>query len=87
MKDKECGIVAIGHNWNGEEAVKLEKQVLGFFGFKTPTQLSFNWQFTKDKFDETKKGYKDEYSTFLKEFNFIETLHESLIRFKQWIKL
>ena len=87
LKDKECGIVAVGHNWNGEEAVKLEKEVLGFFGFKTPNQLSFNWQFTKDKFDESKKGYKDDYSTFLKEFNFIETLHESLIRFKQWIKL
>ena len=85
LKDKECGIVAVGHNWNGEEAVKLEKEVLGFFGFKTPTQLSFNWQFTKDKFDETKKGYKDEYSTFLKEFNFVETLHESLIRFRDWI--
>jgi multimeric flavodoxin WrbA len=87
LKDKECGIVAVGHNWNGEEAVKLEKEVLGFFGFKTPTQLSFNWQFTKDKFDETKKGYKDEYSTFLKEFNFVETLHESLIRFREWVKL
>ena len=87
LKDKECGIVAVGHNWNGEEAVKLEKEVLGFFGFKTPTQLSFNWQFTKDKFDETKKGYKDDYSTFLKEFNFVETLNESLFRFKQWIKL
>jgi multimeric flavodoxin WrbA len=87
LKDKECGIVAVGHNWNGEEAVKLEKEVLGFFGFKTPTQLSFNWQFTKDKFDETKKGYKDEYSTFLKEFNFVETLNESLIRFREWIRL
>ena len=87
LKDKECGIVAVGHNWNGEEAVKLEKEVLGFFGFKTPTQLSFNWQFTKDKFDETKKGYKDEYSNFLKEFNFVETLHESLIRFREWIRL
>ena len=87
LKDKECGIVAVGHNWNGEEAVKLEKEVLGFFGFKTPTQLSFNWQFTKDKFDETKKGYKDEYSTFLKEFNFVETLHESLIRFREWVRL
>lgn len=87
LKDKECGVVAVGHNWNGEEAVKLEKEVLSFFGFKTPNQLSFNWQFTKDKSDETKKGYKDEYSTFLKEFNFLETLNESLVRFREWIKL
>ena len=47
LKDKEVGVIATGHNWNGEEAVKLEKQVLGFFGFKTPDVLSFNWQWTK----------------------------------------
>jgi hypothetical protein len=39
LKDKEVGIIAVGHNWNGEESVKLEKEVLSFFGFKTPTQL------------------------------------------------
>lgn len=84
LKDKECGVIAIGHNWNGEIAVKTEKEVLGFFGFKTPEQLSFNWQFTKDKNDESKKGYKDEYKKFLKDFNFIEILNESIIKFKDW---
>jgi len=84
LKDKECGVIAIGHNWNGEVAVKNEKEVLGFFGFKTPEQLSFNWQFTKDKNDESKKGYKDEYKKFLKDFNFIEILNESIIKFKDW---
>jgi multimeric flavodoxin WrbA len=49
IKDKECGIIAIGHNWNGAEAIILEKEVLSFFGFKTPDILSFNWQWTKDK--------------------------------------
>jgi multimeric flavodoxin WrbA len=84
LKDKECGVIAIGHNWNGEVAVKNEKEVLGFFGFKTPEQLSFNWQFTRDKNDESKKGYKDEYKKFLKDFNFIEILNESIIKFKDW---
>jgi multimeric flavodoxin WrbA len=86
LKDKEAGIVAIGHNWNGEIAVKTEREVLSFFGFKTPSQLTFNWQFTKDKMDETKKGYKSEYDKFLKDFNFVEILNESIIRFKEWIK-
>lgn len=87
LKDKECGVVAIGHNWNGEVAVKTEREVLGFFGFKTPPQLSFNWQYTKDVNDETQRGYKAEFGKFMKDFNFKETLNESIIRFKEWIKL
>jgi multimeric flavodoxin WrbA len=87
LKDKEAGVISVGHNWNGKESVKLEKNVLDFFGFKTPQELSFNWQFLKDSNNESKKGYKDEYSNFLKDFNFIESLHESLIKFKDWIKI
>jgi hypothetical protein len=86
LKDKEVGVVAVGHNWNGEESVKLEKEVLSFFGFKTPEQLSFNWQFLKNTNDESKKGYVEEFGEFLKDFNFVETLQESIIRFKEWIK-
>jgi multimeric flavodoxin WrbA len=86
LKDKEAGIIAVGHNWNGEEAVKLEKQVLGFFGFKTPDVLSFNWQWTKDKFDESKKGYLEDFGDFLREFDFVESLKESILKFTQWIK-
>lgn len=86
LKDKEVGIIAVGHNWNGEEAVKLEKQVLGFFGFKTPDVLSFNWQWTKDKNDESKKGYLEDFGDFLREFDFVESLKESVLKFTQWIK-
>jgi multimeric flavodoxin WrbA len=86
LKDKEVGVIATGHNWNGEEAVKLEKQVLSFFGFKTPDVLSFNWQWTKDKFDESKKGYLEDFGDFLREFDFVESLKESIIKFKEWIK-
>jgi len=87
LKDKETGIIAIGQNWNGEEAVKLEKEVLKFFGFKTPDVLSFNWQYLKDPNDESKKGYKDAYPDFLKEFNFVESLKESIMKFRNWIKI
>ena len=86
LKDKEVGIIATGHNWNGEEAVKLEKQVLAFFGFKTPDVPSFNWQWTKDKFDESKKGYLEDFGDFLREFDFVESLKESILKFTQWIK-
>jgi hypothetical protein len=86
LKDKEVGIIATGHNWNGEEAVKLEKQVLSFFGFKTPDVLSFNWQWTKDKNDESKKGYLEDFGDFLREFDFVESLKESILKFTQWIK-
>ena len=87
IKDKESGVIAVGHNWNGEESVKLEKEVLSFFGFKTPDVLSFNWQWTKDKNDESKSGYKEEFSDFLKEFNFVESLKESIMKFRNWIRL
>lgn len=86
LKDKEVGVVAVGHNWNGAEAVKLEKEVLQFFGFKTPAQLSFNWQWTQDKKDESKKGYVEDFGDFLLEFNFVESLNEKFLRFTEWIK-
>ena len=87
LKNKECGIVAIGHNWNGENAVKLERDVFRFFGFKTPEVLSFNWQWTNDKYDETKKGYLEDFGDFLVDFDFVETLKESIMRFREWTKL
>jgi multimeric flavodoxin WrbA len=86
LKNKEVGIVATGHNWNGEEAVKLEKEVLGFFGFKTPTQLSFNWQWTQKKTDETKEGYVEDFGKFLTDFNFVESLNESIKKFREFFK-
>lgn len=86
LKEKETGIVAIGHNWNVKEAVKLEKEVLSFFGFKTPDVLSFNWQYLTDADDETQSGYKKEYGVFMKEFDFVESLKEGIKRFKEFFK-
>lgn len=86
LKDKETGVIAIGQNWNSKEAVKLEKEVLSFFGFKTPDVLSFNWQFTSDENDESKSGYKKAYSKFMNDFNFVETLKEGIIKFKEYFK-
>lgn len=52
-----AGIIAIGQNWRGADVIKTEKDVLSFFGFKTPQSLSWNWQFTKDKYDESDVSY------------------------------
>ena len=86
LKDKEAGIVAIGHNWNGKEAVRLEKEVLSFFGFDTPDALSFNWQYVDDKNDESQSGYKKEYKAFMKEFDFVESLKEGIKRFREFFR-
>jgi multimeric flavodoxin WrbA len=86
LKDKETGIVAFGHNWNGQNVVQLEKDVLKFFGFKTPKELSFNRQWTNDALDETLSGYKKDYKDFLKEMDIMEKLKESLTDFTNWIK-
>ena len=86
LKDKEAGIVAIGHNWNGKEAVRLEKEVLSFFGFKTPDAISFNWQYVDDKNEESQSGYKKEYKSFMKEFDFVESLKEGIKRFREFFR-
>jgi multimeric flavodoxin WrbA len=86
LSKKEAGIIATGHNWNGHEAVKLEKEVLSFFGFKTPDVLTFNWQWTDKATDESKSGYLESFGDFLKEFDFVESLKEGVLKFKNWIK-
>ena len=57
-----------------------------FFGFKTPDVLSFSWQYLSDANDETPSGYKKEYKSFIKDFNFIEALKEAIKRFKDFLK-
>lgn len=76
LKDKEAGIIAIGQNWNGENATKIEKEVFHYFGFKTPDQLTFNWQYTNNPKDETSESYKKAYGAFMKQFDF-ESLDET----------
>jgi multimeric flavodoxin WrbA len=67
IKDIEAGVVFIGQNWNGEQVVETQKQVLKFFGFQVPNILSWNWQYTKDSKDESKKSYKEAWPEFKKQ--------------------
>lgn len=74
LKDKEAGIIAIGQNWNGANAIKIEKEVFDYFGFQTPDQLTFNWQYTNNPKDETNESYKKAYGAFMKQFDFENSL-------------
>jgi hypothetical protein len=38
----EAGIVLFGHNWNGDQVLKTQKQNFEWFGWKAPEALSFN---------------------------------------------
>jgi multimeric flavodoxin WrbA len=82
LKNIDCGVISVGHNWNGEESIKTEKKVLEFFGFKTPKELFWSYQWTENTLDETKAGYKKDIKDFDKEF--FNMVKESIIRFKDF---
>ena len=73
----KAGIVVTGHNWNGGNVVELQKQVLQFYGFQVPQELSFHWQWTSDVTDESQEGYKQDHIDFSKRFKINTTVNES----------
>jgi multimeric flavodoxin WrbA len=64
VKNIESGIIAIGQNWNGSNVVETQKGVFRFYGFQVPDVLSWNWQYTDDSKDETKKSYDNAIKVF-----------------------
>ena len=52
-----------------ENVVETQKQVHKFYGFKTPDNLYWNWQYTQDENDETAKSYKESFDKFEEDFN------------------
>jgi multimeric flavodoxin WrbA len=63
----DAGLIAVGHNWRGQEIVETQKQVHGFFGFKTPDALYWNWSFTSAE-DETSVSYQEAAKVFRETF-------------------
>jgi multimeric flavodoxin WrbA len=63
----ETGFICVGQNWNGENTNELQKKVHKFYGFKPNNNLYWNWQYTKDVNDETKKSYEKAYDKFIKD--------------------
>lgn len=78
LRGVEAGIVLVGHNWNGDVVLETQRQVLGFFGFDVPADLSFAWQWTQDEGDETAEGYKADPKDFGDDFGIVPV--ESLLR-------
>ena len=64
LNDKQAGFICIGQNWNGLNVVNIQKKVLKFYGFKTPSQLFWNWQYTENELDESQESYKNAYQKF-----------------------
>lgn len=68
LKNIDAGIITTGHNWNGLEANKIQRQVLKYFGFNLAKSLSWHWQFTKNKSDESNDSYQKATTEFQKAF-------------------
>ncbi|MBU0981813.1 NAD(P)H-dependent oxidoreductase [Patescibacteria group bacterium] len=68
LKNIEAGLIVVGQNWNGREALATQKQVLSAYGFKIIDDLFWNWQFTSDSEDETQKSYAESSEAFYKTF-------------------
>jgi hypothetical protein len=70
VKDIDAGFIAVGQNWHGKQVVDMQKLVLGdYYKFKTPNELFWNWQYTTDDKDETKKSYYNAIKVFDKTFD------------------
>lgn len=64
----DAGIIATGHNWNEEDVIATQKQVLGFFGFKVTDKLCWFWRYTDDSADESPDSYAKANGQFEKTF-------------------
>jgi len=64
LSGKKAGFICIGQNWNGANVVGVQKEVLSYFGFNTPDNLFWNWQFTSNPYDETNDSYKKAHEKF-----------------------
>lgn len=64
VKDISAGIILTGQNWNGSNVIETQKQVLKFYGFDVPNDISWNWQYTNNPNDESKESYKKAITEF-----------------------
>lgn len=68
LKKIKCGIIASGHNWNGKQVVKTQKEALSYFGFDVKDELCWDWSYTKDSSDESLESYNKANEKFDKLF-------------------
>lgn len=58
VQGKQAGFICIGQNWNGANVTQVQKNVLNYYGFDTPDNLFWNWQYTTNTNDESQKSYE-----------------------------
>ena len=68
LKDIDAGLIITGHNWNEENVIKTQKQVLGFFGFKVIDDLCWYWRYTDYIEEESPESYTQAVVDFQKTF-------------------
>ena len=66
--DIDAGVILVGQNWNGGDAIRIQKGVLESFGFRVVEKLCWNWQYTKNAYDESQSSYKKVAEIFRKTF-------------------
>ncbi len=59
----DAGLIIIGHNWNGDQVLVTQKQVLSYFGFNVVDTLCWNWQYTSVE-DESNASYQQANQVF-----------------------
>lgn len=64
----DAGIITVGHNWHGEEAMLTQKKVLEYYGFRVVDDLCWHWQFTDEAGNESGEGYAQAAKEFSKIF-------------------
>lgn len=69
LENISAGVITVGQNWRGNEVVKVQKQVLDFFGFNVNSELCWSWQFSNNENDESQKSYKQAAKSFDKTFD------------------
>jgi len=69
VKNIDAGFICTGQNWRGKQVVDVQKDVLEFFGFDTPKELFWNWQYTDDENDESKRSYNKSWPVFKDTFS------------------
>lgn len=64
----DAGIITVGHNWHGQQAMLIQKQTLKYYGFNVVNDLSWHWQYTADPEDETNESYEKAVEVFNQQF-------------------
>ena len=64
IEGKKAGFIAIGQNYGGAQIAWLQNKVLNYYGFQTPENLFWNWQYTADETDDSAESYKAAHAKF-----------------------